>query len=152
MAVAVHCSRIFCTVLRANVKAPALEKLHKLNHRLLRILQRKRFFTPINHLYVEYNVLPVSLLHEFKLLIVVHKCIYHKNLLPDILKSYFTQNSVIHIHDTRRISNLHLFKVMSSFGQRLTIFHSGKLWKNLPKDIKSCPSLNKCIKLIKQYT
>lgn len=135
----------------ANVRSSALNKLHKLNNKLLRILQDKKLRTPVNHLYTAYNILPITLLHEMKILTLVHKFIHHNHLLPDIFKTYFTDNSAIHSHNTRRRIDLHFFSVSSNFGHRCSAYHCSVLWNNLPEYIKKCSSLATFSKIIKQY-
>jgi len=43
-------------------------------------------------LYVNYNILPITELHCFQILSIVHKFTYHKELLPKIYHNYFTEN------------------------------------------------------------
>ena len=68
----------------ANTGITHLSKLITTNNKILRILQNKTYSTPVTELYVHYNTLPVTLLHKMQLLILVHKCYYHKHLLPKI--------------------------------------------------------------------
>jgi len=57
---------MFCMVLKyyANTKPTYLDKLMKLNNKLLRILQCKPITTPIRELYKTYNTLLITDLHK----------------------------------------------------------------------------------------
>jgi len=63
-----------------------LDKLSKLNNKLLRILQRRDLCTRTDELYKTYNTLPVTRLYvmQISLLVFVHKFYYHKETLPEI--------------------------------------------------------------------
>jgi len=49
-----------------------------LNNKLLRILHHKSHKNPNIELYKTYSTLPVHLLHNFQILIFIHKYVYHK--------------------------------------------------------------------------
>jgi len=67
-----------------NIVRPYLDKLIKLNNKLLRILRHEPISTPASHLYRTYNTLPIPDLHKQQLLYFVYKCIHHPELLPEI--------------------------------------------------------------------
>ena len=81
---------VYGTVNKAKVYGTAnkakLDKLCKLNNKLLRILLHKNFATPIVDLYVKMKTLRIPILPEKLLLLFVHKYVYHKQLLPDLFK------------------------------------------------------------------
>jgi len=87
----------------ANTKHTYLDKLMKLNNKLLRILQRKPITTPIRELYKTYNTLLITDLHKQQLLLLVHKFIHHPELLLEIFinNKFFTFNDEIHKYNTR---------------------------------------------------
>jgi len=57
-----------------------LDKLCKLNNKLLRILKRRDLSTRTEELYKTYNTLPVTRLYIMQILVFVHKFYYHKYL------------------------------------------------------------------------
>ena len=59
--------------LYGNTKASYIDKLIKLNNKLLRILQSKPLSTPTRELYKTYNTLQLLDLHKQQLLLFVHK-------------------------------------------------------------------------------
>ena len=130
----------------ANTSKSALDKLLKL--KLLRILLNKRLSTPFHDLYAALNIWPVSKLHEIQLLLFMHKCFYHKHLLPVIFHNYFSVNSSVHQHFTRHNFDLHISTVNSNFGQRSTGYRASSLWNKLPTDLKSITSVTRFKKAI----
>ena len=78
-----------------------INRLKILNNKILRILQKTPRRTHFIDLYKSYFTLPIDLLHKYQILLFVHKFAHHSNRLPVIFASYFTQNKLIHRHDTR---------------------------------------------------
>ena len=89
----------------ANTCGSYLDKLIKLNNKLLRILQNKTLSTPVFELYLEYNTLPIPQLHVQQLLLFVHKFVHHPDTLPAVFvkNNYFIPNSQVHNYSTRII-------------------------------------------------
>jgi len=78
----VHPHILYSVKIYANTYTSYLEKLMKLNNKLLRILQKKDRYIRNTELYANYNTLPITDLHCFQILCIIHKFIYHKDLLP----------------------------------------------------------------------
>ena len=123
--------------LYANTSKTHLDKLCKLNNKLLRILLNKPLLTPVKVLYNEMDHAPIPILHQIQILIFIKKCIHHKDLTPDLYQHYFNQNNTVHTYNTRRNSDLHTKSFSSSLGQRSILSFGVKLWNELPKDLKA---------------
>ena len=78
----IHSHVLYGVEIYANTKATYLDKLMKLNNKLLRIVQCKPITTPIRELYKTCNTLLITDLHKQQLLLFVHKFIHHPELLP----------------------------------------------------------------------
>jgi hypothetical protein len=126
----------------ANTCSSYLDKLSKLNNKILRILQNKPLSTPIYELYVNYNTLPLHDLQSQQILILVHKFLFHNHTLPEVFTRYFTINKFIHNYNTRTSSNIHIFKQNRAVGQRSLKYKAGCLWNALPDHLKSIMSVN----------
>ena len=85
----VHPHILYGIELYANTYPTHLDKLMKLNNKILRILQNKPILTPVLQLYVNYNTLPIGKLHIQQLLVLVHKFMHHVKMLPDVFSNYF---------------------------------------------------------------
>ena len=48
-----------------------LDKLVKINNKLLRILQNQPLATPVSQLYTSFNLLPIDKLHMLQILLLV---------------------------------------------------------------------------------
>jgi len=92
-------------------KASYLDKLIKLNNKLLRILQSKPLSTPTCKLYKTYNTLQLLDLHTQQLLLFVHKYVHHPEKLPEIFVAdkFIICNEEIHDYNTRNKSNMHIY-------------------------------------------
>jgi hypothetical protein len=126
--------------LYANTNQSNLHQLSILNNKILRTLQKESMTTSTNNLYINYKTLPIPLLHEFKLLLLVHKFTYDNLNMPVALRNYFSTNSNIHSHNTRQRMNYHLQISKTSFGLRCFDKKAAKLWNELPECIKNINS------------
>lgn len=121
----------------ANTKESYLHDLIMVNNKLLRILQFENRYCPVKILYDAYYTLPIPKLHEFKLLILVHKFITSNSQLPLVFRNYFELNSTFHTYNTRSSNDLHIVSFDKSFGFRCVKFKASKLWNSLPVNIKT---------------
>jgi hypothetical protein len=132
----VHPHIVFGIETYANTYKTYLNKLVKLNTKLIRILFMKKISTPTCEVHRTINVLSLPKLYELQLLVFVHKCIHHKYLLPDIFHDYFTRANEIHCHNTRRRSDMFVQAACKNIGQRCTHYKGSKLWNVLPSNLK----------------
>ena len=95
-----------------------MDKLFKLNNKLLRILLRVPRWAPVADLYAKLSTLQIRVLHEMLMLIFVHEYVHHRDLLPDIFRNYLFENELIRDHKMRGKSDFHIFYAASGFGQR----------------------------------
>jgi hypothetical protein len=132
----VHSHLLYAIEIYANTCQAHLEKLVKLNNKILRILQNRPIRFPVLKLYSDYSTLPLTELHKQQLLLLVHKYIYHPEKLPEAFENYFELNRTIHSHDTRTANSVHIFQVNSTRGQRCVKYKSATLWNSLPASMK----------------
>jgi hypothetical protein len=137
----VHSHILYGIEIYANTKATHLDKLIKLNNRILRILQHRQRLFPVRDLYVAFNTLAIPDLHDFQLLNLVHKAMHHRNLLPTVFSDYFVSNVSLYYHDTRAKTNIHIHRANTTFGQRSIKYKGSLLWNNLPIDLKTIESV-----------
>ena len=117
----------------------------------MRILLNKPFDTPVIELYKSFNILPIFLLHDLKLLEIIFKYYYHKNVLPTVFHDYFVVNESIHNYNTRSAQNLHIASVNSNVGQKSILYKGSKLWNELPENLKAFSSASLFKKSIIEY-
>ena len=136
----VHSHLLYGVEVYANTTTNHLSKLITLNNKLLRILQNKSIKTHNSELYRTYFTLPLQLLHNFQILLFIHKYVHHRSKLPDVFSTYFEPNKVLHSHDTRQKNDFHMYAVQSEVGKKIISYKGTKLWNNLPDDIKQITS------------
>jgi len=62
-----------------------ITKLEILNDKILRTLQNKSIRIPVTELYKSYDTLSLSQLHDYQILLFVHKLLHHADKLPPLL-------------------------------------------------------------------
>ena len=123
----------------ANTFESYLDKLVKLNNRILRIMYNKNLRTHVKELYTLCNTLPVNKLHDFNILKFVFKVINNLNV-PLIFNYYFKNISDGSQYAFRYNNNLQLQRCNTVFGQRCCQYKGPSLWNCLPTKIKSITS------------
>jgi hypothetical protein len=121
----------------ANTHMSYLDKLIKLNNKILRILQNKPLLTPVRELYASHNTLPINDLHSMQILILVHKFLYHQDKLPEAFRNYFVINTGIHCYNTRIKEDIHVACSKLSIGHKCLKAKAGSLWNALPSYLKN---------------
>jgi len=132
----IHPHTLYCIEIYANTHTSYLNKLTKLNNKILRILQNKSLETHICELYINYNTLPIPELHKLQVLTLAHKHIHHQETLPEAFHDYFTINTSVHNYNTRIKNDIHLKSCRLSLGQRCLKFKAATMWNTLPLSLK----------------
>lgn len=104
----VHPQILYGIELYANTCPTYLQKLVKLTNKIFRILLNQPLRTRVVELHNDLNVLPVKMLHTQQLLVLVFKCLYHRNSVTVMFRNYFVYNKSIHSHNTRMSNQLHI--------------------------------------------
>jgi len=66
-------------------------------------------------LYKKYNILPISELHNYQILLLMHKLLYQSNKLPAAFGGYFVPNSAVQLHSYSR--PIHLLSPQTAVGK-----------------------------------
>ena len=113
-----------------------LNKLAKLNNKILRILQFKNIRSHVGELYRSFNTLPIFELYDLQIATVVHKVIHHPDEVPAIYRDYFALNVEHHNYDTRRKQDIHVVPIKTAYGQRRIRYTGPNAWNQLPNYLK----------------
>lgn len=107
----------------------------KLNN-ILRIIERKDRWTPINVLYKHLNFLVLDDIYKLELAKIMY--LLQLNNLPPILSSSFKKINTIHYHNTRQVENSVFFlpRVNKEIAQNLLAFRGTKLWTSINHETK----------------
>ncbi len=133
----VHSNLLYGIEVYGNTYYKNLSRLCLLNNKLIRILFDRSKDTHVSNLYNDLGTLPINLLHEYKLLCFVHKCIHHKSLLPDIFSNYFQSSNMLYRYSCRRKFDLFIKSVNSHYGEKCILFKGSSLWNKLPESVKT---------------
>jgi hypothetical protein len=147
----VHSHLLYAVEVYANTCPTYLEKLMKLNNKLLRILQNKPLLYPVALLYNEFNTLPIVDLHEQQLILFAYKLLHLPQKMPEIFKNYFESNECVHEHNTRSRADLHLHRANTTYGQRCLKYKLVTLWNELPQSLKESDSVTSLKDHIRAY-
>jgi len=127
----IHSHLLYGVEIYANSYHSRLHKLIVLNNKILRVLLKVPFDTPVINLHADFGALSLTELHNFQILQFVHKCIYRYHKLPQIFPTYFTKNSMFHTYNARTKEGLHIDFIRSSLGQRCIKYKGSVLWNCL---------------------
>jgi len=98
---------------------------------------------PTRDLYLKYNTLPINELPEQQLLILVHKFVFHPELLPPVFirNNYFVFNDQVHQYNVRTKKDLYINICSTTFGKRDLRFRAASLWNNLSLSLRNASSV-----------
>jgi hypothetical protein len=96
--------------LYGNICSTSLDKLSKLNNKLLCTLQNRPLSVPVKEMYAKDNTLPIAQLHVMQFFVGVHKYLFHPDLLlpASTRKNYFVINNQMYNYDTRNSTDLYI--------------------------------------------
>jgi len=98
----------------ANTSKSSLKRLMVLNNKILRVLQIQPRDVGTVQLYKKYNTSPIPELHNYQILLLVHKLLYQSNKFPAAFGGYFVPNSAVHSYSSRSSSDLHLLSLQTA--------------------------------------
>ena len=114
-----------------------LNKLIILNNKLLRIIQFKRKFYRVKQLYENFNILPINLFHNYKLLLLAHKWYYRRYALPDCFINFFVLLSSVFNYSARNSYNFYVTRCRSKLCSNSCKHRSVHLWNKLDVQLKA---------------
>ena len=130
----------YCCIIWGSCNKYLLERILKLQKRLVRIITNSSFLAHTKPLFFSLNILPIYALYEYNLGIFMFS--FYKNLLPTSLNNMFTLNLHTHSYNVRNKYNTRVYYGRTSFS-RTIIKHKGPILRNnLPSELKQCKSLN----------
>ena len=132
---ALICPYIFCgNVVRANTYQSKLDKIYKLQKKIVRIMSFKEYNHSSKPLFKELNILNVYQVNYFVTGNVMYQ--YSKNQLPPAIMSQFKTNEEIHNYNTRSSKKLHKPKSKTNV-RKFTICDKGvDIYNSLPCNLK----------------
>ena len=119
-------SGIYCIQVWGSVCSSTLDKLIKLQKRIVRMIYGVPRKTPSSPLFKALNILRFNELYQYNLGMLMYK--FHHSLLPNTISGLFITNRDIHNHFTRQSHLLHPPKVSSVLGKQSFKYNASLLW------------------------
>ena len=126
-----------------------INKIQKLQNKILKILFNKDWYTPTLALHKELNLLQVQEIFYQSLLTLVHK--QRKKLLPEMFNDYFHTRNELNNINVRTSNKLNVIKTNTSQGDKMLKTKGAYLYNSLPDSIISINNTNNFKNKVKQH-
>ena len=136
----IHSKLSYCIETWGNAPKTFLEKIHKLQKKIMRIICKKPYDFESKQLFQKNRVLNIYNLYKFKTLKRAHKTFFETH--TNLNFAYRTRQSYFNL-------SVPLFK--SSTGQKSSSYQESALWNKLPIEIRSIENKIKFHKTLKNY-
>jgi len=141
----------YCIEVYGNATWNVLQPLHVACNRALRTLQGLSRFSNVKDLYVAFDVLPVHLLHKFRMAKLIYKCINSNFVVPTVISSMFNLNHASHSYPTRISETNYLYKKSSHAFYKSYVNDACSDWNQIPITIRNAGSLSSFLKQYKSH-
>ena len=119
----------YCNIIWAKTYSTNLEKILKLQKRMIRIIANVRYRDHTKPLFIKLKLLTVYDINKYQTGYFIFKCITCPYTLSLIFQTYFVYNDEIHNYNTRIASKLHVTQVRTTT-RKMTLRQSGTLFWN----------------------
>ena len=141
----------YCIEVYGNATRNILQPLHVACNRVLRTLQGLSRFSNVKDLYIAYDVLPVHLLHKFRMAKMIYKCLNSNIAVPTVIGAMFDLNHACHSYPTRISETKYLYKKSGSAFNKSYVNDACSDWNLIPIKIRNAGSLPSFMKQYKSY-
>ena len=128
--------------------ASTIKKVQTQQNRAIKILYSKDYYTPTKILHKDLGIILV--VDTYKLAILKFVFRHQNNLLPHIFENFFTENTSIHYHNTRKSKGLHVHHPNNKYGKDRTTYQGTLMWNSVSKNIRELKSIKTFNYKIKQ--
>ena len=125
----------YCAEIYGNATKATLNPLQIVQNRILRTLQYKDKYFPINKMHKSYGILKLQDMIQYKQSKIIHSLLTGAKKLPSVLKKLIVPLKNIHSHNTRNKNLVYEVKPRHPIGGRLLKSNASKVWNRLPKNI-----------------
>ena len=116
----------YCIQVWGSACITTLDKLCKLQKRIVRMIYGAPRQTPSAPLFKALDILKFDQLYKYNLGILMYK--FHHSMLPNTISCMFVTNKDIHQHFTRQFHHLHPPKIASELGRKSFKYTASLLW------------------------
>ena len=119
----------YCNVVWACTYHSKLDKMYKLQKRVIRIIANVGYLSHTESLFSKYRILSVFELNKLQIGMLMFKCMKLKTTLPQFLQDYFILKSDIHPYETRGASGIHIIQARTNY-RKFSFRYSGPQLRN----------------------
>jgi hypothetical protein len=130
----------YCNIAWASRPNTKLDELFRLQKKALRIIAKRKWNDHTSPLFKSKSILKLYDLNKLQVACFVYKGV--RNLLSPSFHNYFTVNSVVHEHDTRISSSIHLLQSRTCVRQSSIKIHGTKIWNSIPQTTRQSLSVH----------
>ena len=131
----------YFNIIWAKTYSTNLEKIFKLQKRMIRIIANVGFRDHTKTLFFKLKLLTVYDINRYKTGSFIFRCINYPYTLPPIFQTNFVHNEEIHNYNTRTAGKLHVNQVRTTT-RKMTLRQSGTLfWNSLDDTITHSKTL-----------
>lgn len=139
----------YCSTLLITCKKEQIESLQKLQNKLMRIILKCDYLTPIEYMLKELNWLSISQKIIYNVILMIFQM--KNNLLPKYLCNKLIYANEIHERNTRNKDEMRLPKYKKEATRR-NIFYKGiQMYNQISKDMKQEKNINIFKKKLHDY-
>ena len=130
---------IYCNITWASTYVSTLDRIIKLQKRIVRIITFSAFNSHTCVLFERYKILKFTSLNKYLTALFMYRVKY--NLIPHVFRAIFTEVSSIHNYNTRQLTSFYICKVRTNLGKFSIKYHGPILWNPIPPYIQNSTSL-----------
>ena len=125
----------YCNIVWGSQSGSKLDELFILQKKAVRIITKKKWNDHTSGLFKSTKILKIRDLNKFYVASFVYKSL--QNNLPAVFCNYFSLNSIVHDHNTRISSNIHLVQSRVNARHFSIKIHGARIWNSLPAETKN---------------
>ena len=129
----------YCNIAWASQPNGILDKLFVTQKKAIRILTNSTWNAHSLPLFKTLNLLTVQDINKLQISCFTYRALHH--LLPHHFQHYFQLNSLLHSHNTRTSSQLHIHSYVTTHRSYTIRIHAPRTWNSLPTELHNLPTL-----------
>ena len=139
----------YCYIIWTSTYSTSLKLLFIIQKKIVRIITFSKYRYESKPLFLSLNILNIYKLNTY--LIALFMFSYFQRNLPNYFNNYFRLNEMIHSHNTRSASNIHIDFKRTNYGKFSLKYRGAQIWNEIPNNLKSTNSYHACERSIFDY-
>lgn len=139
----------YCNIIWASTYPSRLEKLAKLQKRIIRIITSSHYLAHTRPLFFKLKLLNIFDINLFQISSFVFEFLH--GFQPESFHNFFHINSTIHTHLTRSHNDLHYNFARTTLNKFTIRYRGSQVWNSLPPDLKKTNNKTIFKYLLKHY-